>query len=169
MRREKENQPPKMYLKEMPRGKNMTNHADGAAPPDLLLERIAGAADGLFIMSETDSPLTPFRWAQFFTDKSASENTAETLKAVQKIPPESTVETVTLEKFFQTQTEPEEGDDEEISEEKRRLAELRDLLAKELQDAAVYRTGEVNVKAYIFGQVPGTTDAAGVSTELVET
>jgi hypothetical protein len=79
------------------------------------------------------------------------------------------VETVTLERFFKAQIEPHPEDDREIAGEKRRLTDLRDLLAKELQDVSVCRIGEINITAYVLGRVPDSRDAAGVSTELVET
>jgi hypothetical protein len=120
-------------------------------------------------MSETDSALTPFHWPRFFTDRKVDEDTAASLRVFQNVPLETVVETTTLEQFFKTQIEPDEGDDEEMAEEKRRLAELRDLLASELQDIGVYRVGEINITAYVLGQVPGTSDAAGVFAELVET
>ncbi len=147
----------------------MTNSAQSDAESDPLLERISSAAEGLFVMSETDSPLTPFRWPRFFAEKTASDDTAAALRVVQKLPSETAVETVPLEKFFRKQVEPDDEDDEEIAEEKRRLAEMRDLLSKELEDTAVYRIGEVNITVYVLGHVPGTTDAAGVSADLVET
>jgi hypothetical protein len=147
----------------------MTNPAPADADPKVLLDRIAGAADGLFIMSESDSALTPFHWPRFFADKKADEDTTVSLRVSQKIPSDTNVETTTLEQFFNTQIEPDEGDDEEIVAEKRRLAELRDLLSNELHDVGVYRVGKINITAYILGQVPGTSDAAGVSAELVET
>ena len=137
--------------------------------PDPLLERITHAADGLFIMSETDSPLTPFRWADFFAAEGVDKDVVGALRQHQKMGPEVVAETVTLKKFFKTQIEPQEGDDAEIAEEKRRLAELRDLLATELQDVAVHRFGEINIPAYVLGRVPDSRDAAGFSTELVET
>lgn len=147
----------------------MTDHAQSAAAPDPLLERLRSAAQGLFIMSETDSPLSPFRWSLFFAPKGADKDSVAALREFKNLPAETLVEVITLEKFFKTQVKSETGDDEEIADEKRRLADLRDLLAKELQDVAVYRTGAVNITAYILGRIPGTSDAAGVSTELVET
>ena len=147
----------------------MTDQTQSAAVPDPLLKRFADAADGLFITSETDSPLTPFRWSVFFAEKSATEDTKEAVRHFKNLPTDTPLEAVTLQKFFQTQIEPDEGDDDEIAGEKRRLAQLRDLLAKELQDAAVYRAGKVNITAYVLGRVPGTNDAAGVSADLVET
>jgi hypothetical protein len=147
----------------------MTEHAEGIDRPDPLLDGIAHAAEGLFITSETDSPLTPFRWPDFFTEKSDSQDAAEALRKYKKLPEDTELETVSLERFFKSQIEPAEGDDKEIAEEKRRLAELRDLLAKELQETAVYRSGKINITAYVLGRVPGTRDAAGVSAELVET
>jgi hypothetical protein len=148
-----------------------TDHAESAAAPDPdpLLERLTRAVDGLFIMSETDSPLTPFRWPDFFKDQGNSKDAMEALRLYKKLPADTTIGTVTLEKFFEGQVEPDKEDDDEIKEEKRRLTELRDLLAKELSEAAVYRVGEINITAYIIGRVPDTNDAAGASAELVET
>ena len=147
----------------------MTDQAQSAAVPDPLLKRFADAAEGLFIISETDSPMMPFRWPSFFAEKSATEDTKEAVRRSQKLLDGTLVETVTLEKFFKTQIEPDEGDDDEIAGEKRRLVLLRDLLAKELQDVTVYRTGKINITAFVLGRVAGTDDAAGVSAELVET
>ncbi|MES2464079.1 MAG: nuclease A inhibitor family protein [Armatimonadota bacterium] len=146
----------------------MTAAAENDAAPDPLMERITGAADGLYIISETDSPLTPFCWQNFFAE-GGSRDVDKLLRSQQKLPEETLVEIRTLEQFFKVQIEPAEGDDEEIIEEKRRLAELRDLLEKELQETAVYRTGEIKIMAYVLGRIPGTNDAAGVSAELVET
>ena len=147
----------------------MTDQAKSAPAPDPLLKRIADAAEGLFITSETDSPMTPFRWPGFFTEESSVKEAGEALRHLQKLPADAPLETITVEKFFQTQTEPDAGDDDEIADEKRRLAQLRDLLAKELQEAVVYRVGTISITAYVLGRVPGTNDAAGVSAELVET
>ena len=147
----------------------MTDQAQSATVSDPLLERLAGAAEGLYITSETDSLMTPFRWPGFFADKSVTKDIGETFRHSQKLPADASIETVTLEKFFQTQIEPDEGDDDEIVGEKRRLTQLRDLLTKELQEVAVYRVGTINITAYVLGRIPGTSDAAGVSAELVET
>ena len=147
----------------------MTDQAHNTNASDSLLKRFADAAEGLFIISETDSPMMPFRWPGFFAEKSATEDTKEAVRRSQKLLDGTLVETVTLEKFFKTQIEPDEGDDDEIAGEKRRLVLLRDLLAKELQDVTVYRTGKINITAFVLGRVPGTDDAAGVSAELVET
>lgn len=147
----------------------MMNPAPTDADPKVLLDRIARTADGLFIVSETDSALMPFHWPRFFADRKVDEDTAASLLVSQNMPSETVVETTTLEQFFTIQIEPDEGDDEQIVDEKRRLAELRDLLASELQYTAVYRVGKINITAYVLGQIPGTRDAAGVSAELVET
>ncbi|MBC8103057.1 MAG: hypothetical protein H7Z41_10775 [Cytophagales bacterium] len=145
----------------------------GVAADDPLMEKITTAAEGLFVVSESDSPLTPFRWPGFFAGAEVASPPEEDLKVRlrgrESLSADAPLETVTLKAFFQSQVEPQEGDDDEIKDEKRRLTELRDLMANELQGVTVLRAGEIQITAYVLGRVPGTEDAVGVSALLVET
>ncbi len=142
-----------------------------------VLKALQAAAKGLLFPSESDKPVKAFEW-----DGAAGSGAVDVaaLKAGGDVPDGasdgSTIETVTLEKFFDPVIAPESwwGD-----EEKATAKSFQDLIAAlkaNLTDVTVFRvagTGADNgdsslVDAYVVGRMSDGR-LAGVQTQLVET
>jgi hypothetical protein len=124
---------------------------------DALLTDLAAAAADLHYPSETDAPLTPFRWA----GPASSTPDAASLVASLGRDPATPVEAVAFEAFFAPVTQ---GDDEGAE----RFRALRDRLQGELQDLRVYRVGRVDIDVYVLGRHP-SGEWVGLQTKVVET
>jgi len=132
------------------------------ALPDDPIAALADAAEGLLVPSESDYPLTPFRWT------GASPLTAAALLAALDLPPDTPVETRTLDAFFAPLTRVTDALDGQQAAQTTRFAALRDQIAGHLTDVIVYRVGRIQITAIIAGTTAeGAT--GGLRTTLIET
>lgn len=123
---------------------------------------LAAAAEGLLVPSETDAPLTPFRWS------GDVPLTAETLPTALDFPPDAPVETRTLDEFFAPLARVADWMEESQRERAGRFAALRDLITSLLTDVVVYRVGRTQITMIVAGQ-DARGDTVGLRTTLVET
>ncbi len=112
-----------------------------------LLEELGQATAGLFVMSESDYPLVPFRW------NAGTTITHEYLRKISDAPPDAPVEETDLDTFFQR------------SENFRRLVRL---IEQNLSGVRVFKVGLINIPVYIVGRGPGGS-WLGVSTRIIQT
>ena len=132
------------------------------ALPDDPIAALADAAEGLLVPSESDSPLTPFRWT------GDGPLTAAAMLAALDLPPDIPVETRTPDAFFAPLTRVTDVLDAPQAAQAERFAALRDQIAGHLADVVVYRIGRIQITAIIAGT---TADGAtgGLRTTLIET
>jgi hypothetical protein len=114
------------------------------------------------VPSESDVPFTPFRW------EGAGELTPEGVLAQLELPPDTEVETRSLEQFFAPLTRLADWMDDGQRATAGRMAELHKRIAEVLDDVVVYRLGRIRITVVIAGK-----DAAGavvgLRTALIET
>lgn len=127
-----------------------------------IFHALGRAAAGLLFPSESDAPLTPYRWA------GAGEPTPAALREALALAPETPVETVTARDFFAGVTEAPEGASAEERAQAARFHALVELLSGALADLRVYRVGAVDVDAFVLGRHPSGA-WLGLRTHLVET
>lgn len=128
------------------------------------LQKLKQAADGLYFMSESDFP---FETLGFQPAKPGATVEADLLKHL-GLPEGTAVEKQELAFFLRNQTRelPEYGPEEKARAQKFR--ELEKLLQQEIPDLAVYRIGQVQVDAYLVGELPDGS-LGGLKTKLIET
>ena len=127
-----------------------------------VLRALARASAGLLFPSESDAPLTPYRWPR------AGGPSPEALLDAEGFAQETHVEAFTVEDFFAGVAEAREGADAAERAEAARFRALVDLLTHELTLLRVYRVGVVDVDAFILGRHPSGA-WLGLRTHLVET
>jgi hypothetical protein len=127
-----------------------------------LFRALARASSGLLFPSESDAPLTPYRW------RGPGEPSPGALLAAEGFAPGTLVETVAVEDFFAGVTEAREGADAADRAEADRFRALVDLLARDLAGLRAYRVGVVDVDAFVLGRHPSGA-WLGLRTHLVET
>lgn len=127
-----------------------------------LLEQLAQAAQGLWYLSESESPLEPFSLPPGTALSSDAELLAATGHQGQ------TVEQVTLTHFFRNMVRPADDQDPAQQEIAHRFLALQTWLETNLQEVTVYRVGTTEVQAYVLGKTPAG-DWLGLKTTLVET
>lgn len=125
------------------------------------LQKIKQAADGLYFMSETDSPLVLFQ----LTEK---ENVEQQLLHLSGKESGAIVTQQELEYFLRNMVKTYPGADAQQLQTAQRFQQLQQLLHQVLTDVKVYRIGEVNVEAFIVGKLKDGS-YAGLRTKLVET
>ena len=125
------------------------------------LQQLEQAAQGLWFISESESPLEPFS----LPAGTALETESDFLNAVGATG--QSVEQVTLPYFFRNMVrqDPEDQAQQAIAQ---RFIALQQWLETNLQEVRVYRVGQIQVQAYVVGK---TSDGAwlGLKTTLVET
>lgn len=132
-----------------------------AATTALLVE-LEHAVDGLVVLSETDAPLQVFLWPQPLVFA------PQTLLVAAGLPPETPVETVSLERFFAPRvTAWSDGDATERATVARFQA-LQQLLSAQLTDIRIYRLGDIAIQVWIVGTT-AEGRVAGLTTLVVET
>lgn len=124
------------------------------------LDLIQKAADGLLFMSESDHP---FEIVQFTLDASTVEQQLQVI--AQK---ELRVEQQSLEYFFRNAIKEYPDANEPQKQTARRFKALQELLKSELKGVQVYRIGEIQIDAFIIGQLKDGT-YGGLRTKLIET
>ena len=126
-----------------------------------LINQLRQASEGLFWMSEADYPFEAFVWEE-------TTITPEQLKATTGHSPDTSVETVGVDKFFCHCTTEQDWHNEEEKAEVKRYQALLETLKSNLKDIQVYRLGKVEVEIYIIGKTP-SGHLLGLSTKAVET
>ena len=128
----------------------------------MLATRLEQAVDGLLFPSESDAPLAVFVWP------AGSPFSPQALLAHAGKDAATPIRTTDLDTFFAPVMTPESWHGEAEQEQVRRFTAVRDLLAAELSDVAVYRIGTITIDVYIVGRTAGGTHL-GLTTRLVET
>ncbi len=128
--------------------------------PDL--QSIKKAADGLLFISESDHP---FELVHIEDNPSSIENK---IMQLAKKPAGTTIEKQDLDYFFRNMVKvyPEFSTAQKNTA--RRFADLVKVLKENLTDIHVYRVGDVQVDAFIIGQLKNG-QYAGLRTKLIET
>jgi hypothetical protein len=132
-----------------------------------LMSRLEEAASGLLFPSESDFPLTPFR----FGGDAGEEPTGEALLRAEGRDAGAAVEVVGVDDFFAPVVEEpagDEGGDGGEGSDAKRFEALVALLKKELGDLRVVRVGSVDIDVYVVGRC-ASGEWIGVKTHLVET
>jgi hypothetical protein len=135
---------------------------DATATADELMTRLGDAASGLLFPSESDYPLTPFRWSP---KEAGAEPTPEAILRSEGRDPGTVVESVSAEDFFAPVMEEQEGD---ATSDAKRYRALLDLLEKELGELRVFRVGSVDIDVLILGR-HASGEWIGLRTRLIET
>lgn len=127
-----------------------------------IVDKLKQASNGLQFMSEADYPFEVFQWVcqEPLTASTVIQRTGHT--------PDTPVEVVPLDEFFQNATQEEDWHNEEEKETVKRYQCLVKTLKQSLSDIQVYRLGTVVLDVYIVGKTP-SGDLAGLSTKVVET
>ena len=127
-----------------------------------IVDKLKQASDGLQCMSESDYPFEVFQW------EGQEPLTAETVITQTNHRPDTPVEVVQLDEFFQNATQEEDWHNDEEKETVKRSQALVETLKTHLSDIQVYRLGTVEIDVYIVGKTP-SGNLAGLSTKVVET
>jgi hypothetical protein len=127
-----------------------------------ILAELAGAAEGLTYMSESDYPLEALRL------EGAGTPTPELLRELAGVDAGAPVQTLSLEQFFRAPiSEPAWKGGAELAS-ARRFQALARALGENLSDVRVYKVGQINMPVYVLGRSPAGT-WLGLSTRVVET
>lgn len=126
-----------------------------------IVDRLKLASDGLQCMSESDYPFEVFQWE-------GQEPTTETVIQQTDHTPDTPVEVVPLDEFFQNETQEQYWHNDQEKAMVKRYQCLVETLKQSLSDIQVYRLGTVEIDVYIVGKAP-SGDLAGLSTKVVET
>ncbi|RNI26915.1 nuclease A inhibitor family protein [Rufibacter latericius] len=129
-----------------------------------ILSKLEEAAQGLWVMSETDAALEVVNIGAVYQNGFS----AEILVQLLELPSSKPVEIQEVTYFFRNMTSVREGASEEKVLEAKRFQELVELLSSQLKDVKAYRVGQTRIDAYLLGW---TSDGqlAGLKTQLVET
>ena len=127
-----------------------------------ILEEIGRAARGLFLMSESDYPVEPFRLGAGETPDAA------TLRRAAGADENAEVTTRKADEFFRPASFVEEASGTFGLAPARRVEELARVLSANLSEVTVYRVGEINIPVYVLGR-SSSGGWLGVSTRVVET
>jgi hypothetical protein len=136
---------------------------------DDLLKYFGELTKELWVMSETDAPLTPFFW------EIKEEITPElVIKHSEKPENEcSPVEKVDFKVFFEKYIQKEDWYGEEELTIVTKFENLAKGLSEKLSDLVVYRVGKINIDVFVLGKVVNDKKEiiayAGVKTFVVET
>ena len=128
-----------------------------------IVNQLKQASDGLQCMSESDYPFEVFQW-----ESSPEPLTAEKIVQQTGHTPDTPVEVVPMDDFFQNATQEEDWHNEEEKETVAKFKALVETLKINLSDLQVYRLGSVEMDTYIVGKAP-SGDLVGLSTKVVET
>jgi Nuclease A inhibitor-like protein len=126
----------------------MTNPSVGDEGAEDWIAQITTAVRGLTWMSETDAPFDVLHW----TDIPPDGLTPEALLVHAQLPPETSIETISLDDFLDPVTQPQPWHSEEEAQSIAQFQALRTLLAQTLTQIQVYRCGTVEIEIYVVGQ-----------------
>jgi hypothetical protein len=128
-----------------------------------ILRELERATAGLLFMSESDYPFEVFR-----LEEAEGLTQEELLRRKAGVAGGTPVVVQSVEEFFRVAAGEQEWKGAPEIETARRYQALVGLLKRTLEDARVYRVGEINVGVYIVGRSPAG-NWLGVSTRVVET
>lgn len=143
---------------------NTNVNTNGASSSDELLNKLKLATDGLLFMSESEYPFEVFFWQ---SQEKQQVNPEFILSKLNK-PSDTKVEFVDLDSFFDVATTEEDWHSKEDKEIVKKYQDLVKIIKENLSDIKVARLGDIEIDAYIVGQVP-SGDLAGLSTKIIET
>lgn len=127
-----------------------------------LLDRLQSATHGLLWTSEADYPLEVFEW------DGALALTSDALLEHLDLPPETVVECVEFDRFFEKAMRDRDWYDDAERARAQQFRGLVDVLHQTLSDMQVFRIGRTEIDAYVVGRSPDGT-WAGLHTRIVET
>jgi hypothetical protein len=127
---------------------------------DPQLEQVQKAAEGLLFMSESDYPFEVIQLP------SVTGTIEEEIKGIVKL--DLPVETQTLDDFFRNAIKDNPEANEQQQQTTQRFRQLKEVLERELTNVQVYRTGSVEIKVFIIGQLQDGS-YGGLTTKLIET
>jgi hypothetical protein len=128
------------------------------------LAALGAAASGLLFPSESDYPLTPYRWVGV-KDTGPSP---EALREAEGRPADTKVETRSLHELFDPLLQVEEGSSDEDQAVVARYRALVQLLEDNLKHLRAYRVGKIDIDVYILGQ-HASGEWLGLKTRVIET
>jgi len=135
---------------------------DAPLSPDALLARLEEAARGLLFPSESDYPLTPFRWRN-----DDDEPSPDALREDLDLPAGTSVQVVSVEDFFApVLAPPDEGG--VPPGDAARYRDLAALITQHLGDVRVYRVGHADIDVLVLGR-HASGAWLGLRTRVVET
>jgi len=129
-----------------------------------LLANLGAAAAGLLFPSESDYPLTPYRWVG--TD--GAEPSPAALIQAEGRKADTPVETLGPRELFEPLFALQADATDEEKAEVARYRALVDLLKGTLSALRVYRVGEVDIDVYVLGR-HASGEWLGLKTRVVET
>ena len=128
------------------------------------LSALSTAASGLLFPSESDYPLTPYRWV----GTAGAEPSPEALIQAEGRKADTLVETLTVGELFDPIMQEQPGWADEDRAEAERYRALVALLEDGLKELRVYRVGKVDIDVYVLGQ-HASGEWLGYKTRVVET
>jgi Nuclease A inhibitor-like protein len=141
--------------------RNLSFRSEGAQD---WIAQITTAVQDLCWMSEADAPFEVLHW----TDISSDGVTPAAFLTYVQLPPETLVETISLDDFLATVTQPQPWHSAEEAQYIQQFEALRTVLVQTLTQIQVYRCGTVEVEIYVVGQGPDLSWLA-LHTTAVET
>lgn len=132
--------------------------------PTDLLATLGAASSGLLFPSESDYPLTPYRWVG--TD--GAEPSPAALIQAEGRKADTPVETLTVRELFEPLFALQADATEEEKADVARYHALVELLEAELRELRVYRVGAVEIDVYVLGRHP-SGEWLGLKTRVIET
>lgn len=127
-----------------------------------VLDELERAIVGLLFISESDYPFETIYW------KELPEISPQFLRNLTRHGESAPVEIMNLNDFFRVAVTEESWRSEESRRAAAKYRNLVRILKDDLEDAKVYRVGEINITVYIVG-LNRTGNWLGVSTRVVET
>jgi Nuclease A inhibitor-like protein len=128
----------------------MTNPSPRAENSEPLTQQMTAAVAGLNWLSETDAPFEIGCW----TDISQQGLTVDQVISQAQLPPETSVEVISLDDFLDPVTQPQPWHGEEDAQIVEQFQGLRVLLEQTLTQIRVYRCGMGELDIYVVGQTP---------------
>lgn len=139
-------------------------NANGALNNEQLLDKLKQASDGLLFMSESEYPFEVLFWE---CEEKQVVDTKFILSKLDKAP-DTKVEFVELESFFDVATTEEDWHSSEDKEIVHKYQNLVKVIKECLSDIKVVRLGDIDIDVYIIGKA-SSGGLAGLCTKVVET
>jgi len=127
-----------------------------------VLDKLKEASSGLLFMSESEYPFEGLLW------ESKDAITTENILQRTGHSPDTPVEVVDIDSFFEPATTEQDWHGEEEKETTKKYQVLVETLKHNLSDIKVYRLGPRAIDVYIVGTTP-SGEVTGLSTKVVET
>ncbi|NJR17767.1 MAG: nuclease [Calothrix sp. CSU_2_0] len=131
----------------------------------IVLAKLKEASHSLLFPSESEYPFDVFLW-EFLAEK-PEINPELIFKNLEK-PPDTPIEIVEIDSFFEIATTEQDWHGEEEKEAVKKYQSLVKVIKENLSDIKVVRVGEIEIDIYILGKT-ASKDVAGLSTKVIET